>query len=117
VKRLLKFGFRLGVLAVIVAVTVKLLDDRQSDAPVRDVEPRRPEPTPQPDAIPEPAPTEVAWVEPQGDVCPTTHPIKAKLSSKVFRRPNSAGYATSKPDRCYASEDAAIAEGFREAKR
>lgn len=115
-RRIVRFVVRLGVLAVLVAVVLKALEDKEVEL----AEPPKVEPAPTPPASPrspEPAPPDVAWVEPQGDVCPTTHPIKAKLSSKVFRRPNSSGYATSKPDRCYASEDAAIAEGFREAKR
>ncbi len=59
----------------------------------------------------------VSWVEPLDGVCPTTHPIKAKLGSKVFRKPGMASYDASKPDRCYASEGAARRAGFNEAQR
>ena len=100
-KRIFTFALRLGVLVALGAIVFKLLEDP---------------PTPQPEPIAETEP-EAKWVEPQGGICPTSHPIKAKLSSKVFRGPNSPGYATSKPDRCYASEDAARSDGLREAKR
>ncbi len=59
----------------------------------------------------------LSWVEPVGDVCPTSHPIKAKLGSRVFRKPGMASYETSRPDRCYASEGAARRAGFNEAQR
>lgn len=59
----------------------------------------------------------LSWVEPVGGVCPPSHPIKAKLGSRVFRRPGMASYENSKPDRCYASEGAARRGGFNEAQR
>ena len=59
----------------------------------------------------------VSWVEPLDGVCPTTHPIKAKLGSRVFRKPGMPLYESSKPDRCYASEGAARRAGFNEAQR
>ena len=99
VRRVVKFSVRLGVLAVLALVLMKLLDDET-------VEP-----------APKLTVDEPPWVEPDGTACPASHPIKAKLSSKVFRGPQSPGYANSKPDRCYASEDAARADGLREAKR
>src|SRR5690606_26133098 len=58
-----------------------------------------------------------AWVEPRGDVCPTSHPVKGKLSSKIFHVPGGLSYARTKPDRCYADERAAAAGGLRPAKR
>ena len=59
----------------------------------------------------------LSWVEPVGGVCPPSHPIKVKLGSRVFRRPDSPGYENSKPDRCYASEGAARRGGFNESQR
>jgi hypothetical protein len=117
VKRVLKFAFRLGVVAAVIAIVIRVLDDEQTEQPPL----ATPEP-PAPPAPPKPAPeppaeATVAWVEPDGTVCPTSHPIKAKASSKVFRKPGTRGYDESKPDRCYASEDAAVRDGFREAKR
>jgi hypothetical protein len=59
----------------------------------------------------------VAWVEPDGDVCPTTHPVKAKLTSKIFHVPGGLSYDRVKPDRCYPDAAAAEADGLRPAKR
>jgi hypothetical protein len=57
------------------------------------------------------------WVEPSGTVCPPSHPIKAKLSSKLFHLPGMLAYDRCKPDRCYASEPDAVADGLQKAKR
>jgi hypothetical protein len=105
-RRLFKVSLRLGVLVALVAILLKLLDDREQASPIVAAPASKPKPEPV-----------VDWVEPQGTVCPTSHPIKAKLGSKVFRKPDMASYDSSKPDRCYASEDAAQRDGFREAKR
>ena len=59
----------------------------------------------------------VAWVEPEGGVCPTSHPVKAKLRSAIFHLPGMAAYARTSPDRCYRDEQAAIADGLRKAAR
>lgn len=58
-----------------------------------------------------------AWVEPSDDACPPSHPLKAKLSSKIFHRPGGLSYDRTTPDRCYADEAAAEADGLRAAKR
>ena len=58
-----------------------------------------------------------AWVEPVGGVCPETHPIKAKLSSKLFHLPGMFAYDRCNPDRCYGEEDGAVADGLTKAKR
>lgn len=65
---------------------------------------------------PAPAPERI-WVEPSGMVCPPSHPIKAKLSSKLFHLPGMFAYERCKPDRCYATEDGAVADGLTRAKR
>jgi hypothetical protein len=57
------------------------------------------------------------WVEPTGVVCPPSHPIKAKLSSKLFHLPGMLAYDRCKPDRCYATEAGAAADGLTRAKR
>jgi hypothetical protein len=57
------------------------------------------------------------WVEPNGDTCPATHPVKAKLSSKIFHVPGGLSYDRTKPDRCYRDEAAAEADGLRKAAR
>jgi len=58
-----------------------------------------------------------AWVEPNGDTCPTTHPVKAKMSSKIFHVPGGTNYDRTKPDRCYRDEAAAESDGLRKATR
>jgi hypothetical protein len=57
------------------------------------------------------------WVEPVGDVCPDSHPVKAKMASKILHPPGSPSYDRTVPDRCYKSAEAAEADGFRSAKR
>ncbi len=59
----------------------------------------------------------VGWVEPEGDVCPNSHPIKAKLRSGIFHLPGMAAYARTSPDRCYSDEAAAEGDGLRRAAR
>jgi hypothetical protein len=57
------------------------------------------------------------WVNPDGLICPPTHPIKAKLSSQLFHLPGMFAYARTTPDRCYKSAEEALADGLRSAKR
>ena len=57
------------------------------------------------------------WVDPDGNVCPETHPVKGKLSSKIFQVEGNFAYWRTNPDRCYESADAAIDDGLRPAKR
>ena len=59
-----------------------------------------------------------AWVEPDpSGTAPATHPVKAKLSSHVFHLPGMSAYHRTRPDRCYATAEAAEADGFVRAKR
>jgi len=57
------------------------------------------------------------WVEPNDDACPTSHPVKAKMSSKIFHVPGGVNYDRTKPDRCYRDEAAAEADGLRKSAR
>lgn len=64
------------------------------------------------------APSGATWVEPaSGGGCPDGYPIKANLKSKIFHAPGQLNYDRTSPDRCYASADAAEADGLRAAKR
>jgi hypothetical protein len=57
------------------------------------------------------------WAEPNGDgSCPPGFPIKGKRSSGIYHVPGGANYDRTKPDRCYADEDAARRDGLRRAK-
>jgi hypothetical protein len=59
-----------------------------------------------------------AWLPPQEDgSCPPTHPIKAKSASCLYHLPGMFAYERTKPDRCYADEAVAGADGFTKAKR
>jgi len=62
-------------------------------------------------------PGERLWVAANDGVCPQTHPIKAKLSSKIFHTPASRNYSRTKADRCYPDEASAQADGLRPAQR
>ena len=58
------------------------------------------------------------FVDPGDDgACPLTHPVKAKLTSGIYHVPGGGNYDRTKPDRCYASAEAAEADGMRPAKR
>ena len=63
-----------------------------------------------------PTPETPVWVDADGGVCPSTHPVKAKLASGIFHVPGGASYERTKADRCYPSADAAEADGLRAAK-
>ena len=64
------------------------------------------------------AAAEVPWVEPTDDGgCPDGYPVKAKTSSKIFHVPGGVLYDKATPDRCYASPEAAQADGFRASMR
>lgn len=60
---------------------------------------------------------EGVWVAPVEGGCPEGYPIKAKVSSGIFHRPGGLSYERTRPDRCYPTEAAAEADGFRAAKR
>jgi len=64
-----------------------------------------------------PAKAQPSWVDPNGNICPSSHPVKAKLSSKIFQLPGMFAYDRTNPDRCYKNAAAAESDGFRPAKR
>lgn len=138
-RRLLRLGTRIGLLAA-AGWLVQRVRRREHDT-------TRPGPAPAPPPLPiaEPAVVEVgdvsapgepevdtaaaeaadaaeaagpAWVEPGPDgACPPSHPIKAKLRSKLFHLPGMLAYDRTNPDRCYRDEAAAEADGLTRAKR
>lgn len=61
------------------------------------------------------APTQ-RWVTPANGVCPDGYPIKANDSSHIFHVPGGRFYERTAADRCYASADDAVADGYRAAK-
>jgi hypothetical protein len=71
-----------------------------------------------PSGVPGPAGADdTPWVEPIEGACPASHPVKAKLSSKIFHVPGGQSYDRTVPDRCYLDPPAAEADDFRQAKR
>jgi len=62
-------------------------------------------------------PGERLWVPANDGVCPQSHPVKAKLSSKIFHTPSGRNYSRTKADRCYPDEESAQADGLRPALR
>lgn len=62
-------------------------------------------------------PGERLWVPANDGVCPQSHPVKAKLSSKIFHTQSSRNYGRTKADRCYPDEASAQADGLRPAQR
>ena len=75
------------------------------------------EPSAAPAAAPRAEAPVEAWIDPVGDACPTTHPLKAKLASGIYHEPGGQMYDRTTPDRCYRDADAAIADGLRASKR
>ena len=63
------------------------------------------------------APGLPGFVEPEGGTCPPTHPVKAKLASRLFHLPGMFAYDRTRPDRCYLDAPSAVADGFTSAKR
>jgi hypothetical protein len=58
------------------------------------------------------------WVEPNEDgSCPEGFPIKANDNSGIFHVPGGRFYDRTKPERCYADPDAAVADGYRRSKQ
>jgi hypothetical protein len=58
-----------------------------------------------------------AWVAPRADgSCPPDHTIKAKESSGIYHVPEGRFYGRTNPDRCYATEAGAEADGYRRSK-
>jgi hypothetical protein len=60
---------------------------------------------------------ETPWVLPEDGRCPDSHPVKVKEGSRLFHLPGMLAYERTKPDRCYVSEAAALADGYTRAKR
>jgi hypothetical protein len=119
VRRFLKRVVGLGFFAGVAYALWRHLEQRRAESELA----WEPQPFPYPPApragAGEGAPEPVAppWVEPTGDACPATHPVKAKLSSRIFHVPGGASYDRTNPDRCYRDEAAAKADGLRPAAR
>lgn len=58
----------------------------------------------------------VRWLAPVNGSCPEGYPVKANNNSRIFHVPGGRFYARTVAERCYASTDDAIADGYRPAK-
>ena len=59
-----------------------------------------------------------SWIVPNGTAeVLVTHPVKVKLGSRVYRVPGMPMYDRTVADRCYATIEAAEADGFNRAAR
>jgi hypothetical protein len=106
---------RLLFLAVVVGLGFVVARIRRAAlVPEPDRDPWSTEP---PVALEADAQAAAAWLEPVGDACPSTHPVKGKLSSGIYHLPGMMAYDRTKPDRCYIDAAAAEADGLRPAKR
>ncbi|MET0276412.1 MAG: hypothetical protein ABW211_06175 [Acidimicrobiia bacterium] len=76
-------------------------------------QPRTPSSAPKTDA---PSSDGTSWVEPDDGTCPTSHPVKAKMSSGIFHVEGGANYDRTNADRCYATPEAAESDGLRASK-
>ena len=68
-------------------------------------------------AVAEEVPPSARWSDPVEKACPPGFEIKVKLASGIYHLPGMFAYDRTIPDRCYASAEAAEADGFRAAKR
>ncbi len=130
-RRPLRSAFLLGVLAGLVLALVRARGRESRPTPAPLAAPaaplpavtRAPEPVPVriPPAVTGDAPAPIepvaTWVAPADGGCPGGYPIKAKESSGIYHRPGGLSYERTNPDRCYADEATAEADGFRAAKR
>ena len=90
----------------------------QPPAPARVPKPSRTGPARKsPTGKAEEPPGERLWVAANDGVCPQSHPVKAKLASKIFHTPGARNYSRTKADRCYPDEASAQADGLRPALR
>lgn len=140
-RRFLKRMFKLGVLAGIAYAVWRWFESQRTDdtrweaqpfpyPPQPRSAPDAPAPVGASDAGPAAGPTsatatrptatataERAWVEPIDGACPASHPVKAKLGSRIFHVPGGLNYERTAPDRCYVDAAAAEADGLRQSKR
>ena len=56
------------------------------------------------------------WVGPVNGDCPDGYPVKANDNSGIFHVPGGRFYDRTVAERCYASADDALADGYRPAK-
>lgn len=115
--------FRLLFLVVMVGLLVRLIRRRNGEAepaprpswpPLDDADAANPSAVA---AIGQDVPPSKRWSDPVEKACPPGFEVKVKLASGIYHLPGMFAYDRTIPDRCYASAEAAEADGFRAAKR
>ena len=105
----------IAVLAVAIGAAVRWWRDRAATSPSIDP-PVWPPLEPSVSAAPDPA-SPAAWLESLDDgSAPSGHPVKVRESSGIFHVPGGRFYDRTHADRCYATTDAAEADGYRRSK-
>lgn len=115
IRRLWRTGIRLCPLAGLAVILLRSLRGRRPAGREARTPPRDWPPVPA--SEPSATPPRSSWVPAEGAGCPSTHPIKGKLSSGIYHLPGMVAYDRTRPDRCYAREADAAADGLRPAKR
>lgn len=71
---------------------------------------------PKPAAKPKPKPVSSS-AAPRGKSCPASHPIKGNANSGIYHMPSGSFYSRTVPEKCFKTEAAAKAAGYRKSKR
>jgi len=119
---------KLAVVAAVIGALVSWLRSRSSEETESSEEEDLPWPpivtvdSDNPSQVVEP--NDGSPVEPRGWLvcdesgnCPDSHPVKAKDNSGLYHVPGGNTYDRTIPDRCYASTEAAEADGYRPSQR
>jgi hypothetical protein len=56
------------------------------------------------------------WLAPVEGACPPGYPVKANASSRIYHVPGGRDYERTVPERCYATNADAEADGYRQAQ-
>ena len=120
--RMLRFAILLAVVAAIVEALRRMTQPEADTAPAAPTPWTPLEPSPGSNngasVDTEPEPPTSSWVDADAEgACPTSHPLKAKDSSKIVHQPGGLSYDRTHADRCYVDLAAAEADGYRAAKR
>ncbi len=117
--RCLRMCLKLGVIAGIGYVIWRIVASRERESVDWEAQPFPYPPTPRSDGGEAATSTTTAepYVETTDGSCPSSHPIKAKMSSGIYHEPGSAMYERTSADRCYVDAAAAEADGLRPSKR
>ena len=126
--RIIKRILKLAVITAIVGALVSWFRSRSSEEdenseeedlpwpPIRTNEPESTSTVVEPNDGSPVEPREWLSCDESGN-CPESHPIKAKDSSGLYHIPGGNIYERTIPDRCYATLEAAEADGYRQSQR